>query len=331
VKKPDGALMFCVDYRALNDITIKDKYPISVINELLDELYGSKLYSKLDLCSAYHHIRVREEDVPKTAFRTHEGHYEFVVMPFGLTNAPATFQSIMNELFRPHLRKFILVFFDDILVYSKSWEDHLIYLQTVLNILSTNSLFAKEEKCCFRVLQVHYLGHQISAQGVSIDPNKIQAVVLDWPKPTTVKGMRGFLRLARYYHKFIRHFGGISAPLTQLLHKDGFHWTTVAEQAFKQLKEALTTTPILRLPDFTQKFVMECDASGIGLGAILTQNNQPVVYFSEALKGSALALSTYEKEMLAIVKVVQKWRPYLLGKMFTIRTNQKSLKYLLEQ
>jgi hypothetical protein len=215
-------------------------------------------------------------------------------------------------------------------VYSKSWEDHLVHLQIVLQILSTNSLFAKAEKCRFGVLQVDYLGHQISKQGVSVDPIKIQAV-LDWPNPTTVKGMRGFLDLAGYYRKFIRHFGSIAAPLTQLLAKDSFHWSEAAEQAFIKLKEALTTPPVLYLPDFSQQFVVECDANGIDFGAILSQNSHLVAYFSEALKGSALALSIYENEMLAIIKVVQKWRPYLLGRSFIVRTDQKSLKYLLEQ
>ena len=157
-------------------------------------------------------------------------------MPFGLTNTLVTFQSLMNELFCPHLRKFILVFFYDILAHSKSWKDHLIYLQIVLHILSTNSLFAKEEKCHFNILQVDCLGHQIFEQDVSVDPIKIQ-IMLDWPKPTIVKGMQGFLSLVGYYHNFIRHFEGITAPLTQLLNKDGFYWTETIEKAFKQIKE----------------------------------------------------------------------------------------------
>ena len=238
-----------MDYRALNDITVKDKYPIPVIDELLDELHGSRYYSKLDLWSGYHQIRVEANDIHKMAFRTHEGHYEFVVMPFGLTNAPETFQSLINDLFRPYLRKFILVFFDDILVYSKSWEDHLTHLHIVLNILATNELFAKESKCRFGVMQVNYLGHIISEKGVSVDPTKIQAVI-EWPIPTTTRGVRGFLGLVGYYRKFIHHFGSIAAPLTRLLTKEGFQWNEATEMAFKKLKEALSNPPILHLPDF---------------------------------------------------------------------------------
>ena len=330
VKKTDGTWRFYVDYRALNNITVKDKYLIPVIDELLDQLHGARFFSKFDLRAGYHQIRVQEEDIPKTAFRTHEGHYEFVVMPFGLTNAPTTFKSLMNDLFRPYLRKFILVFFDDILVYSKTWKYHLLHLQIVFHIFATNQMFAKASKCQFGVPQVRYLGHIITASGVSVDPDKVQTVVA-WPTPSTARGVRGFLGLAGYYRKFIRNFGSMAAPLTILLTKEKFCWNSEAAAAFQQLKTALTTPPTLCLPDFSQQFVIECDASGVGIGAVLTQHNQPVAFFSEALKGSALALSTYEKEILAIVKAVRKWRPYLLEKPFTVRTDHKSLKYLLEQ
>ncbi|KAL5790450.1 hypothetical protein ACOSQ2_005338 [Xanthoceras sorbifolium] len=192
-------------------------------------------------------------------------------MPFGLTNVPAIFQSIMNDLFRPYLRKFILVFFFyDILVYRKSWQEHLSYLGTVLHILRANKLFANESKCCFGVEQVEYLGHIISTNGVAADPSKIHAV-REWPIPTTTKGVRGFFRLAGYYRKFISGFGAIAAPLTRLLTKEGFTWIVEAEQAFNKLKEVLSSSPVLRLPDFSQPFVIECDACGLGIGAILSQ------------------------------------------------------------
>ncbi|KAJ0668240.1 putative nucleotidyltransferase, Ribonuclease H [Helianthus annuus] len=330
VKKSDGTWRFCVDYRALNDITIKDKYPIPVIDELLDELFGATVFSKLDLRSGYHQIRVRDQDICKTAFRTHEGHYEFVVMPFGLTNAPATFQSLMNDLFRPYLRKFVLVFFDDILVYSKTREDHLLHLSTVLGILEANQLYAKMSKCCFGVFQVNYLGHVISSDGVAVDTSKVKAV-LEWPTPKNAKGVRGFLGLAGYYRKFIRHFGIIAAPLHKLVGRGPFFWDDAAEKAFQLLKKALTSTPTLGLPDWSQPFTLECDASGLGIGAILTQQGRPIAYYSAPLKGAMLAWSTYEKEMLAVVKAVRKWRPYLLGRSFVVKTDHMSLKYLLEQ
>ncbi|GJY36212.1 transposon ty3-G gag-pol polyprotein [Tanacetum coccineum] len=314
----------------LNDLTGNRNVVLPMIDELLDELHSSRFYSKLDLRSGYHQIRVRDEDIHKTAFKTHEGHYEFVVMPFGLTNAPATFQCLMNDLFRPYLRKFILVFFDDILIYSKTLEEHMDHLQVVLGILEANQLFAKASKCCFGVTQVNYLGHVISSDGVAVESDKIQTV-LSWPTPTNAKGVRGFLGLAGYYRKFIKGFGGIAAPLHRLVGKAPFQWDESANQAFEDLKKALTTAPTLGLPNWSLPFTLECDASGVGIGAVLTQNGRPLAYFSAPLKGSMLSWSTYEKEMLAVVKAVRKWRHYLLGRPFVVKTDHMSLKYLLEQ
>ncbi|GJZ42129.1 reverse transcriptase [Tanacetum coccineum] len=219
VKKKDGTWRMCVDYRQLNKATVKDKFPILIVEELIDELSSSKFFSKLDLRSGYHQIRMEEGDVYKTAFRIHEGHYEFLVMPFGLTNAPSTFQSLMNSVF-------------------KDFDSHLEHLRQVLAVMRSNSLFAKRRKCTFASTRVEYLGHIIFVKGVATNPSKIQAMQ-EWPVPNNVKQLRGFLGLTGYYRKFIKNYAIKSRPLTTFLKKNAFQWSPDAQQAFETLKEAM--------------------------------------------------------------------------------------------
>jgi hypothetical protein len=330
VKKEDNTWRLCVDFRHLNALTVKSVFPVPVIEELLDELGQASWFSSLDLTAGYHQILLQSSDTHKTAFQTHSGHYEFKVMAFGLTGAPATFQKAMNATLAPLLRKGVLVFFDDILVYSSTFEEHLEHLRAVFQLLLQDQWKVKWSKCSFAQNQLSYLGHVISAKGVATDPDKIKAVA-EWSTPASLKELRSFLGLAGYYRRFVRHFGIIAKPLTTLLRKGVlFIWTPTHGSSFQALKQALVSTPVLALPNFSIPFCLETDASGMGVGAVLMQAGHPIAYLSKALEPKLQGLSTYEKEFLAILVAVDHWRHYLQLKEFHIYTDHRSLAQLDE-
>ncbi|XP_020102373.1 uncharacterized protein LOC109719935 [Ananas comosus] len=269
VKKKDGTLRLCVDYRELNKVTIKNKYPLPRIDDLFDQLQGSRVYSKIDLQSGYHQLKIKPENVHKTAFRTRHGHYEFTVMPFGLTNAPAAFMDLMNMIFKLLLDQCVVVFIDDILIFSQSNEEYEEHLRMVMQILREKQLYAKLKKCDFWLREVAFLGHVISEGGVAVDPKKVEAIK-DWPRPTTVAEIRSFLGLAGYYRRFVEGFAKITTPLTRLTHKGAkYIWSEECDRSFQELKERLTLTPILALPSSGESFVVYSDASYSGLGCVL--------------------------------------------------------------
>ena len=269
VPKKDGRWRMCVDYRALNKQTIKDKYPLPRIDDLIDRLGQARHFTTLDLASGYHQIAVKDADIYKTAFRTQRGQFEFLVMPFGVTNAPATFQRLMNNIFKDELDTFISVYLDDILVFSRTVEEHLQHVRIALEKLRKAKLYARLHKCEFFKTRVEYLGFDVSAQGIAPSQDKVKAVV-EWPKPGNVRDIRSFLGLAGFYRRFIRNFSQKARPLTDLTKdKTPWKWESAEEKAFQELKESLVTAPVLRMPDFEKPFVLTTDASAVAIGAIL--------------------------------------------------------------
>ncbi|XP_017416566.1 uncharacterized protein LOC108327363 [Vigna angularis] len=323
VKKKDGSSRLCIDYRQLNKLTIKNKYPLPRIDDLLNQLHGATIFSKIDLRSGYHQIRVKEGDVQKTAFRSRYGHYEYVVMLFGVTNAPAIFMDYMNCIFRPYLDKFVVVFIDDILIYSKSCEEHEEHLRMVLSVLREKELYAKLSKCEFWMKEVQFLRHIVSAGGISVDPAKVRAV-LEWESPRSVTEVRSFVGLAGYYRRFIEGFFKIVAPLTQLTRKDHpFAWTDRCEASFQELKQKLTSAPLLVIPDKAKLFEVYCDASHQCLGCVLMQEKRAVAYASRQLKIHEKNYPTHDLELAAVVFALKIWRHYLYGSTFQVFSDHK--------
>ncbi|GAU48779.1 hypothetical protein TSUD_406220 [Trifolium subterraneum] len=305
--------------------------PVLLVKKKDDQLRGATIFSKIDLRSGYHQIRIRTSDVSKTAFRTRYGHYEFLVMPFGLTNAPAIFMDYMNRIFQPYLDKFVVIFIDDILIYSKDPQEHAEHLRIVLNILREKQLYVKFSKCEFWLSEVKFLGHVISQGGVFVDPSKVEAV-LNWERPRTVSEIRSFLGLAGYYRRFILGFSEIALPLTRLTRKGAaFVWDELCENSFNLLKQKLTSAPVLVIPDPDKKYVVYCDASNKGLGCVLMQEGAVVAYASRQLKPHEENYPTHDLELAAIIFALKIWRHHLYGVQFALYSDHKSLRYLFDQ
>jgi hypothetical protein len=331
VPKKDGTWRMCVDCRAINNITVKYRHPIPRLDDMLDELHGSCIFTKIDLKSGYHQIRMKEGDEWKTAFKTKYGLYEWLVMPFGLTNAPSTFMRLMNHALRAFLGRFVVVYFDDILVYSKSLDEHIDHLHCVLTVLRKEKLYANLKKCSFCLDKVVFLGFVVGAKGITVDEEKVKAIK-EWPTPKSITEVRSFHGLASFYRRFVKDFSTLAAPLTEIVKKSvGFKWGSEQDRAFIEIKERLCGAPLLALPDFSKTFEIECDASGIGIGAVLMQEKRPIAYFSEKLNGAVLNYPTYDKELYALVRALETWQHYLWPKEFVIHTDHESLKHLKGQ
>ncbi|CAI7804458.1 unnamed protein product [Closterium sp. NIES-54] len=333
--KKDGGFRMCIDYRALNRVTVKSRYPIPCADELIDQLRIALVFSKIDLRGGYHQIRVEPSDCAKTAFRTRYGSFEYTVMPFGLTNAPGTFQMTMNEAFRPLLDKCVIIYLDDILVYSCDKQQHLADLETVFTVLDNHILLTQGSKCDFFQDRLELFGHVISEAGVEIDPKKLDTVKA-WHPPTNITELQSFLGFVHYVRRFVPDTARLTAPLTELLRKGVvFTWGEKEQAAFSTLKNVPCSPPVLRIADPHRPFEVVTDASDIAIGAVLLQDFgnglQPIAYESRRLHPPKKNYPIHNREMLAIVHAFKDWRCYLTGADVTVRTDHKSLQYLRAQ
>ncbi|GBG84576.1 hypothetical protein CBR_g38857 [Chara braunii] len=335
VPKKGGTLRMCIDYRGLNAITVKNAEPLPRIDDLLDRVQGCKYYSKIDLKSGYHQIAIRPEDQQKTTFQTRYGLYEFVVMPFGLCNAPGTFQHATNRIFHDHLDKFVVVYLDEILIFSKSAEEHAQHVETVLSLLRQHKYKVNLEKCEFGRTKILYLGHEVSAEGIRPEDAKV-ASIRDWPRPQTVTEFRSFLGMCGYYRNFVKNYSTVASPLTDLTRLDTpWDWSDECEGAFKRLKHALMNHEVLMVPDPQKPFIVTTNASQYGIGAVLAQQDgkklRPIEYMSKKMPSKKLAKSSYERELYALYKALVHWRPFLSGRFFYLRTDHQTLKWIKTQ
>ncbi|KAE8705397.1 cytochrome P450 78A7-like [Hibiscus syriacus] len=330
-KKHDDSLRMCIDYRALNKLTVKNKYPIPLIPDLFDQLGSARWFTKLDLRSGYYQVRIAEGDESKTTCVTRYSSYEYLVMPFGLTNAPAIFCTLMNKVLQPFLDRFVVVYLDDIVIYSKTLEEHVEHLKQVFLVLRDNELYVKEEKCPFAQTEVPFLGHIVGGGKIWMDRDKIRAIE-EWKVPTKVTELRSFLGLANYYRCFFKGYSKISTPLTELLKKDKrWDWSSKCQSAFEELKLAMISEPVLVLPDHTKSFEVFTDASDVAIGGVLMQEGHPVAYESRKLNETERRYTVHEKEMTAVVHCLRTWRYYLLGSKFIVFTDNVANSYFLTQ
>uniref|UniRef100_A0A8C5QKE1 ribonuclease H n=1 Tax=Leptobrachium leishanense TaxID=445787 RepID=A0A8C5QKE1_9ANUR len=334
VPKKDGTTRFCVDYRRINDCTITDAYPMPRVDELLDQISGGHFLTTVDLCKGYWQIPLAEEATPKSAFITPFGLYQFRVMPFGMKNAPATFQRLIDRLL-DGLQGFACAYLDDIAIYSQTWEEHLEHVGTVLGRIRDANLTLKPEKCKVGMAEVQYLGHRVGCGIQRPEPAKIEAI-LDWPTPVTKTQVLAFLGTAGYYRKFVPHYSDLAKPLTDLTKKSlprQVLWSPECEQAFRQLKAALTQVPLLAAPNYNKCFIVHTDASMFGLGAVLSQvgddgGDHPVAFISRKLLPREVGYAAVEKECLALVWALRKLQPYVYGRSFTVMTDHNPLVWL---
>jgi hypothetical protein len=338
VRKKDGTWRMCIDYRALNAVTVRNTYPLPRIDECLDQLQGARIFSKLDCLSGYWQVRIQEQDRHKTAFNTRTGKWEFCVLPFGLNNAPSTFQKMMNDILREYIGKFVLVYIDDILIFSRTEEEHREHVRLIFQKLQENNLFVKPSKCEFFRTEIKFCGFVVGGGKIQMDPAKVRTIQ-EYPRPETVHHVRAFCGLCSWYRHFIKDFAAIASPLYELIRNAQskhalVQWGVAAEAAFVRLKEKMCQNLVLLQPNLWEAFVIETDASDFAYGAVLLQMGEdgkehPVAYLSHALSDVERRYPTHERELLAVKSALRQWEKYISnGKTTVVRTDHEGLQYM---